>query len=94
MDVARLTDVEGLRGIERGSCHEDSRETDEAVEGCDELGHLRHRDAPRDNGTDAAANGDAAEDQAPGQCVRGACHGERGQDGNYHAQHAVAVAGA
>ena len=56
--------------VERGSRHEHGGEADEAVEGGDELRHVCHRDLAGDDRANRAADGDAAEDQAPGLQVK------------------------
>ena len=55
-----FADAERLRRIERRRRDEHGREADERVEGGDELRHRRHGDAPRGDGADAAADGNAA----------------------------------
>ena len=63
----RRPDAEGLRRVEGGRGDEHGGETDQRMEGRDQLRHRRHRNAPRGHGADAAADGDAAQDHRPGQ---------------------------
>ena len=53
MDRGGRADAESLRRIKRAGCHEYRSQTDQRVEGCDELRHRRHRDGARAPGADA-----------------------------------------
>ena len=53
----------GARRIKRRARDEHGGQTDKAVERRDQLRHLGHRDAPRDDRADHAADGDADDDQ-------------------------------
>ena len=92
MDGAGRADAEGLRRIERGRGDQHRGHADQRMEGGDKLRHRRHRDAARDDGADAAADGDTADDHRPGQRVGRPRHGKRGEHGNGHAGHAEIVA--
>ena len=91
-DRARLADVEGLRAVERRGRNEHRCQPDEAVERGHQLRHRGHRDAPRDDRADDAADGEPGDDQSPGQCIAYARDEQRRDDGDDHADHAVAVA--
>ncbi len=53
-------------GIEIGRPADQHRgQADEAVEGCNQLRHVGHRDPPGDNQADPAANGDRRDDLGP-----------------------------
>ena len=93
-DRAFGADAVGVRRIKRGAGRQHGGETDQRMERRDQLRHVGHRDAPRGHRADAAADGDAADDHAPGQRVGDARDPQRGRHGERHADHAVAVAGA
>ena len=61
---AGVADAEGFRRVERGRGDQHRGEADQRMEGGDELRHGRHGDAARDVRADAAADGDAEDDQA------------------------------
>ena len=63
-------DAEGLRRIERRARDQHRGKTDQRMERRHQLRHLRHGDAARDHRADAAADGKAGDDQAPGQSRR------------------------
>ena len=88
VDVARRADAEGLGRIEGGGGDQHRGHADQRMEGGDELGHRRHRDAACGDGADAAADGDTAENHGPGQRIGRPRHGERGSDRDGHADHA------
>ena len=94
VDVAGFADAHGLGRVERGGGDENRRKADEAVKRRDELRHLGHRDLTRGDGADRPADGDAEQDQAPGQDVAGARDRERGGDGDRHTDHAELIAAA
>ena len=87
-----VADAEGLRRVERGRRDEHRGKADQRVERRDQLRHRRHRDAPGDDGADAAADGDAGDDQAQVSASRSRRSEQRRDDGDRHADHAVAVA--
>ncbi len=94
-DGIRLADAERLGGIEGAGGHEHRGEAHQRVERGHQLGHRRHRHAARDDGADAAAEQEPAGNQCPGQLLlRRADLGERGADGERHAEHAEQVAAA
>ena len=64
-DAAHRSDAVGIRGVQRGGGHQDGGHAHEAVKGGDELGHGGHRDAARDDGTDAPAEPDAQRGSGP-----------------------------
>ena len=72
VDGADGADAEGLRRIERARRHEHRRETDQGVEGRDELRHRRHRHALGDDRADAAADAKARDHQHPAARCRSA----------------------
>ncbi len=92
MDRVEAADAIGFRRKKRGPGDEDRRETDQRMEGRDELRHLRHGDAARDDGADATTDDEAHDDEPPGERVLRLQHRERRHDGNRHADHAVGVA--
>ena len=62
---AGLADAEGFRRVERRRRDQHRGEADQRVEGGDELRHRRHRRCDRAMiGADAAADGEAEDDQA------------------------------
>ena len=63
--VPTRADAEGLRRVERAGGDQHGREADQRVEGRDELRHRRHRHALGDDRADAAADGEARDDQRP-----------------------------
>ena len=69
MHVARLANPKGLRGIKCGGRYKHGRETDQTVEGCYKLRHLRHRDTARCDGANRSADGDAGNDEPPCQRI-------------------------
>ena len=89
---AGFADVEGLGRIERAGGHQHRGHTDQRVEGCDQFRHRGHRHPARDHGTDAAADGDAEDNQHPGDAVRRRMTAERGRDRDRHADHAEQIA--
>ena len=90
MDAGRA-DAEGLRRVERGRGDQHRGKADQRMEGGDELRHRRHRDAPRDDSADAAADGDAEHDEAERAPARRGDE-QRRHDGDRHADHAEIVA--
>ena len=51
--------------VERGGRDQHRRKADQRMEGRDQLRHRRHRHAAGDHGADAAADGEADDDQRP-----------------------------
>ena len=92
MDLAIGGDAEGFRRIIGGRRHEDGGETDQRMEGGDELRHGRHGDAPGGDRADGAADGDAGDDQGPGEPACRRREQQRRDDGDPHADHAVEIA--
>ena len=75
---AGRADVEGVGRVERAGRDQHRGQADQRVEGGDQLRHRGHRHAARDHGADAAADGDAEDNQQPGDAVRRRMAGERG----------------
>ena len=105
-NAVRSGNAKALRREEGGSSHRDGGEADEAVEGGDELRHVRHGDAPRGDDADDRADGDGGEDEAyrhwidryrvvrqsAGSGDHGCMCDQRCHDRNRHADYAVTVA--
>ena len=65
MDLAAAGNAEGIRRIEGRRRHEHRGKADQRMERRHKLRHGRHGDAPGGERANAAANGDAADDQHP-----------------------------
>ena len=91
LDLARCTDVVGLRRVERGRRHQHRCQAHQAVEGRDQLRQRRHLDLKRDHRTDGAADDDAEQDQPVGDDAR---ERQRRDHGDRHADDAVEIAAA
>ena len=85
-------DVEGRGRIEGARRDQHSRHADQRVERRHQLRHRRHRNAPRDHGADAAAEGNAADHKSPGDGIGRRMRSQRGQRRNGHADHAELIA--
>src|SRR6218665_2534754 len=85
-------DAKVLRRVDRRRRHEHGRQAHQRVERRHQLRHVGHLDGARHIGADAAADGQPADDEQPAQPVARPRHGERGEDGDAHAEHAEPVA--
>ena len=92
MDVARLTDAERLRRVGGAGRDHDRGETDQRMEGRNELRHVRHLDVASEPGADAAADADGNEAEDPRRDIGRRPQGERRQDREAHAEHAEPIA--
>ena len=90
--MARRTDAERLRRIERAGGDQHGREADQRVEERHELRHLRHLDAARQNRAEPATDAHADDCEQPRRDSDRRPIGERGEHGDRHADHAVEVA--
>ena len=93
VDIAGRADAERFRRIQRRGGDEHRGEADQRVERRDQLRQRRHLDAPGDERADAAADGDAEQDQQDAAADMPGCT-QRRQDGDRHAGHAEQVAAA
>ena len=85
-NAKRIGRVESRRRHEHGS------QSHQRVKRRHKLRHGCHRNAPCRERTDAATNGDAANDQRPNQRIGRRGNGQSGENGNGHARHAVSIA--
>jgi hypothetical protein len=85
--------AERFRIVDRGHRNQHRRQADQRVKRRDQLGHLRHLHAPRDDRADRAADYDSRENHADVFGVR-INEGKRHHDGDRHADDAEQVAAA
>ena len=92
VDGARRPMPKACGALERGSRHQHRGQTDQRVEGGNQLRHRRHRDAPGDNRADAPPP-TARPTRSASPCpIRGRRDHQRGDDRDRHADHAEIVA--
>jgi hypothetical protein len=91
VDGADGTDAEAFGRIDGGGGDHDGGQTDEAVEGGDQLRHRGHGDAARGDRADAAADDEAEHDQAEA-AGEGLASASVVTMAMRHADHAVGVA--
>ena len=72
-------DAEGVGRIERRAGDQHRGQADQRMERRHQLRHGGHGDAPGHHRADAAADGEAADDQAPGQRIGDARHPQGGE---------------
>src|SRR6202020_2446883 len=92
VDGAALFDAEGFGRIKRSGGDQYGRQADQRMEHRHQWGHRRHLHGARAPCADAAADGDAKNDEKPGERARRRTNCERRQDRDAHADHAKAVA--
>ena len=92
VDVTFGADVEGRGRIEGTGRDQHGRHADQRVERRHQLRHRGHRNAARDDGADAAAEGNAADHKSPGDGISRRMRPQRGQRRDGHADHAELIA--
>ena len=92
MDRVIGADAIGLGRKKRGPGDKDRRETNQRMEGRNELRHLRHGDAPCYDSADAATDNEAKNDKPPGERILRLQQRERRDYGDGHADHAECIA--
>ena len=90
----QLCNAEIDRRVERSRRHEHSRQTNQRVEGGNELRHSRHRNFLSDDRANNTTDSDTTEDQAQRDNIKrtaGRQHSQRCTDSDRHTDHAVIV---